>query len=89
MTHRIKLSHLEHGATAINTIQGMPLDRWSPDGTNIGHYHVRKGYGGWRLEQMMNKGGGIRDVFQVGYVPKKQLHDLMRAYQAGLNDKHY
>ena len=91
---RITLKDLDRAVDAINTHQGTPLETWTKvDGTmtydgkyisNIGNYHLGSAYGGWSLLQMMNEQGGVRDVFQVGHVPKRELYNLLRAYSDGL-----
>ena len=85
---RITRKHLDHVVDAINTLQGIPLKPWSRVDDKLvptaWNYHIGGAYGEWRLEQHGSSGSGIRDVFQVGYVPKRELHGLLRAYLSGL-----
>ena len=89
MMNRITLEDLDRTVDSINKAQDTPCEPWSCrdiDGKyigNIGNYHLGSAYGGWSLQQMMNEQGGVRDVFQVGHVPKRRLYDLLRAYRAG------
>jgi hypothetical protein len=90
---RITIEDLDHVVDAINTLQGIPLETWTKVEDKYGgyefvptawNYHIGGAYGGWRLEQHGASGSGIRDVFQVGYVPKRELHGLLQAYRDGL-----
>lgn len=51
---------------------------------NVGNYHLDCAYGGYNLAQMVNEGGGIRNTFGCGYVPKKELYGLIHAYIRGI-----
>lgn len=79
---------LENVVTRINRIAGTPAtysDK-QPDGkfkANIGHYHLDGAYGGWKLSQVVNEGGGIRNITH-GYAPKSVLYDQMQAFLSGL-----
>ncbi|MAH46648.1 hypothetical protein CMI37_12525 [Candidatus Pacearchaeota archaeon] len=89
---RITLKDLDHVVDAINTARGISRATWSVDRNGLGgkcvptpwQYHLSSAYGGWSLHQRGASGTGIRDVFQVGYVPKRVLHGLLKAYLAGL-----
>jgi len=85
---RITLKDLGHAVDAINTLQDIPLEPWTRVDDKLvptaWNYHIGGAYGGWRLEQHGASGSGIRDVFQVGYVPKRELYGLLQAYRDGL-----
>ena len=87
---RITLKDLDHVVDAINVAEKTPPKPFSARDANgkitanVGNYHISSAYGGWCLEQMMNERGGVRDVFQVGHVPKRELYGLLRAYFSGL-----
>jgi hypothetical protein len=99
MSDRITNSDLEAVCRRINrTVNGtdeMPV--WSPaqltgDGhtnlasrANIGVFYIDGAYGGVALYRIMNEGGGVTDVFNVGHVPKRELRNLMFAYIEGLD----
>ena len=51
---------------------------------NIGNYHLSGAYGGYKLVQMVNEGGGVQDVLSCGFTTKKDLYNLMQAYLTGL-----
>jgi hypothetical protein len=89
---RITLKDLDHVVDAINTARGISrlktdVDRNRLDGKRVPtpwNYHLSGAYGGWSLHQYDASGTGPRDVFQVGHVPKRELHGLLKAYLAGL-----
>ena len=88
---RITIEDLDHVVDAINTEQGIPLEPWTKvDGKLVPtawNYHLSSGFGGYALHRHGSSGSGIRDIFQVGHVPKRELHGLLQAYIAGLRDR--
>jgi len=54
--------------------------------STLGWYYLQGEYGGWKLYQTVNRGGGVRDVLGIGAVPKRIMFYLMRAYARGLDD---
>lgn len=93
MSYRIKNSDLEHLVRRINEIQGTPAEPWTRTEddagntrikANIGNYHIDGAYGGVCLHKMLSAGGGVRDVFGCGFVPKRDLYNRMSALIAGL-----
>ena len=53
-------------------------------GAMVGRYYVEGAYGGWKLVQITNAGGGTRDVLSVGYTTKRELYHLTHAYRMGI-----
>ena len=52
---------------------------------NPGCFYLDEAYGGCKLVQMNPNGGtGEIDVLESGYVSKRELFNLMRAFDAGL-----
>ena len=51
---------------------------------NIGNFHISGAYGGVALHQTMNEAGGIRDIFQQGHMPMRELYNLIHAYRKGI-----
>ena len=49
----------------------------------VGRYWVQGAYGGWKLVQIVNEGGGERSITQ-GYVSKRELYSLIHAYREGM-----
>jgi len=60
---------------------------------NVGTYHLMGAYGGQKLVQITNYGGGVRDVLGTGYVSKRELYRAISAYLDGIDaaatDSHY
>jgi hypothetical protein len=90
---RITIEDLDHVVDAINTLQGIPLETWTKVEDKYGgyefvptawNYHIGGANGGYALHQHGSSGTGIRDIFQVGHVSKRELHGLLQAYLAGL-----
>lgn len=93
MSYRYKMRDLENLVARINAVAGTPEKPYreiqAPNaGTasfkaNVGNYHLDGAYGGHRLVQMCNDGGGIRTITS-GYVSKSKLYDEMQAFCKGL-----
>ena len=85
---RITLKDLDRAVDLINTHQGTSLETWTKvDGRFVPtawNYHLSGANGGYALPQHGSSGSGVRDVFQVGHVPKRELYNLLRAYSDGL-----
>ena len=56
-------------------------------GSNIGSYYLSMAYGGHKLEQIVNKGGGCKDVLFTGYTTKKHLYYNICSYILGIESK--
>ena len=90
---RITQKHLEAKISHLNKITGHTEEIYRYDDTgriiggNPGTYCLYGAYGGYALHQMASGGGtGVRDVFNVGYVPARQLAELISAYTLGLTE---
>ena len=60
------------------------------DGTikaNIGNYYLSCAYGGYKLEQICNDGGGCSDISRQGYGTKRELYNFLNAYIDGIQLK--
>jgi len=73
----------------LNGLTGNPLKPWAKndDGkmkANIGNYHISNAYGGVSLHQMCTDGGGVRDVFSCGHIPKRELFERVCAFMEGI-----
>ena len=87
---RITVSHLEAIIARINRAAGAPAEPYAlgADGRHHaqpGNYHLSRAYGGFCLHQMVNEGGGVRDVFSCGHVPARDLANRMHAFLSGLD----
>ena len=85
---RITRKDLDGSVNYLNRITGnnpdpsrRENDKWV---ANVGNFHISGAYGGVSLHQMGNEGGGIRDVFNCGHVPARQLYELIHAYIKGI-----
>ena len=88
---RITRKDLDQACRVLNTRAGFadtPLWRRVEDRNvaTIGMFYVEGAYGGWALYQMVNDGGGVRDVFRNGFAPARELYGLMRAYMTAQED---
>lgn len=52
---------------------------------NVGTYYLMGAYGGLKLVQITNYGGGVRDVLRIGYSSKRELYYAMHAYLDGID----
>ena len=86
---RISVNNLQAVVDRINKVTGNNPASYTKTETgftgNIGNYHLSGAYGGYALHQMVNDGGGVRDIFG-GFRPKRELYDLMQAYLKGIAD---
>jgi hypothetical protein len=51
---------------------------------NPGTFYLEGAYGGHKLVQVINYGGGVRDVLRCGYVSKRELYHLIGALLDGV-----
>ena len=79
---RITQKDLENKLARINKIAGFDNPKYS----TIGAYVLDYAYGGVALHKYVNEHGGVHDVFRVGHVPKRELYNLMSAYETGLTE---
>ena len=88
---RITNKHLENAINELNQVTGNACQAWTKTESgykaNIGCYHLAGAYGGYQLQQIVNNGGGVHDVFSVGYVTKRELYNLIRAMIQGVHAK--
>jgi hypothetical protein len=89
----ITKGNLQAVVDRINRITGSPMEPYTKTGeipnqkysANIGNYHLSGAYGGNALHQMQNNGGGVRDIFGMGHVSKRELYNLMHAFLKGMD----
>lgn len=91
-TSRVTESELEAVCGRINKALNRPLQPWIWDETpvrkikaQIGNFHLSGAYGGYALHEMQTEGGGVRDVFGVGHVSKRELAGRMRGMLEGIS----
>ena len=76
---RITEKDLQATCDRINRMLDKPLE------PNIGCYHLDHAYGGVALHQMVNDGGGVRDILG-GHLTKRDLYERMNAFIKGLEE---
>lgn len=89
MASRITERDLKAVVDRINRVTNSPTEPYTNDETGrmraqIGNYHISHAYGGVCLHRMHNEGGSVTTPLCCGYVPKRELYNLMHAYLRGL-----
>lgn len=89
MAYRITEAHLKAKVEWLNKMTGNPTDPYARDDSghlkaNIGNYHISHACGGVCLHQMVNEGGGVRDIFNCGHITKRDLAERISAYMLGI-----
>ena len=68
-----------------------PIVPWKQEnGRNIAqidNYYLDYAYGGVQVVQVVNDGGGIRNVLNSGFVPKRECFDLLNAFINGYQQR--
>ena len=59
----------------------------NPPYSTIGAYCLDYAYGGVQLQQYSSEGGAVRDIFRNGFMPKRELYNLICAYETGLTER--
>ena len=75
MNSRIKQKDLEVLVNRLNIITNNPITYNNKETrkTNIGHYCLDYAYGGVKLVQVVNDGGGIKGISSGGFGTKRDL----------------
>ena len=82
---RITIKNLESQVKYLNELTNNPLKPYSyGNGSNIGCYYIQGAYGGYKLEQIVNKGGGCRTLLNTGFTTKKNLFNNINSFLLGL-----
>jgi hypothetical protein len=89
MSNRITIKTLQQNVDMLNRMTGNLAEPYRKNenggySANIGNYHISQAYGGYALHQMVSAGGGVRDIFNRGHMPARELHGLIWAYVRGL-----
>ena len=79
---RITQKDLESKVARLNRIAGFD----NPPYSTIGAYCLDYAYGGVKLEKWCNRHGGVHDIFNQGFMTKRELYNLMSAYENGIRD---
>ena len=81
---RITQRDLEIKVHRLNNIAGFTSP---PEYSTIGAYCLDYAYGGVSLHRYVNESGGITDIFRQGYMTKRDLYNLICAYETGLTER--
>jgi hypothetical protein len=85
---RITRKQLDNAVLWLNKITNSPEESYRKEGdklvANVGNYHISGPYGVFELHRMVNERGGIRDIFQTGHVPMRELYKLIHAFRRGI-----
>jgi hypothetical protein len=94
MGTRYTTADVDSAVRGLNRVAGftaeeidLPLWERRENGDNVamvGRYYVEGAYSGWKLVQVLNAGGGVRDVLSAGYTTKRELYHLVHAYRMGV-----
>ena len=82
---RTTQKELEGLVNRLNRVTGNPEKPWDNGKSNIGNYHLDYAYGGVKLVQTMNEGGGIRTI-TLGYETKRNCYLQIVSYLNGIED---
>ena len=85
---RITKAQLEARVAHLNVRTGNPTEPYKADETTgryvaqVGCFHVGGAYGGFRLEQISNEGGGCRDISPRG--TRREVFTYIGAMLSGI-----
>ena len=91
--HRYTKRDLDGAVRGLNILAGFTAEeadaplwihtRGEDSRAMVGRYYVSGAYGGWKLVQIVNEGGGERSITS-GYLPKREVYHLIHAYREGM-----
>ena len=86
MRDRITEKDLRNLARILNEETGNPVDYFNEETgrCNPGNFHIDFAYGGSKLVQTCNSGGGIRDITS-GFMPKRVTYDAIQQFRSGMH----
>lgn len=96
MRDKTTLAQLDRLVTRLNELTGNPTRQWAigewDEATqsvrvraNLGNYHIHKGNGGYRVEQIDTLTGGVHQPFGSDIYTARELAIQLRAVIDGLN----
>ena len=78
---RITQKDLENKIHRLNQMAGFDSP---PEYSAIGAYTLDYAYGGVQLHRYTNVHGGVTDIFRQGFMTKRELWNLICAYETGM-----
>ena len=79
---KITQKDLENKVERLNRMAGFDNPKYS----TVGAYCLDYAYGSVQLHKYANECGGVHNVFNQGFMPKRELYYLICAYENGLRD---
>jgi hypothetical protein len=83
----ITIKQIETLINQINIASGQAVEPYTRTNgklvANVGTYLISQAYGGCQLQQLVNEGGGVREITS-GYVSKKELFNQLQMFLAGI-----
>ena len=76
------IKQIEHKLNQINKMLGYSVEKYKPYRidkklvSNINHYYLQQAYGRFKIEQIVNNGGGARDVSMSG--TKAEIYNFLQ-----------
>lgn len=94
MAYRYTQRDIDGAVRGLNITAGFSADEadsplWYTDTDGerramVGRYYVQGAYGGWKLVQIVNEGGGERSI-TAGYTSRREVYALIHAYREGMH----
>lgn len=82
---RITTQMLENKVNYLNDLTNNAREPYKfGKGSNIGTYYISKANGGYQLEQIVNSGGGARNILNTGRTTKKDLYNNINSFLLGI-----
>ena len=82
---RITKKQLENKVNYLNDLTGNARKPYIfGKGSNVGTYYIQGAYGGYQLQQIVNKNGGARTLLNTGYTTKKELYNNINSFLLGI-----
>ena len=83
MNNRITIKHIQNQVDILNEFTGQPKESYTKkeDGkysSNVGCYYISQAYGGYKLEQIVNEGGGAKEITYYR-MTKRELYYVVQS----------
>ena len=80
---RITIQHIQNQVDILNEFTGQPRESYTKKengkySSNVGCYYISQAYGGVKLEQIVNEGGGAREITHYR-LTKRELYYVVHS----------
>ena len=80
---RITIQHIQNQVDILNEFTGQPQESYTKKENgkysfNIGCYYIGQAYGGYKLEQVVNEGGGVKEITYYR-LTKRELYYVVQS----------